>query len=120
MRPRHCVARAPRLQKALFEALASNDFLVTLAVMRPSASRPRRRRALALLAALFLPSHAIAAGPPVFFQQSANVDAVTAKRVRDMVSARRSLRDELPLPAPASVSTETAAMDERAKSIRLA
>lgn len=87
--------------------------------------RPRLRGSLgplacAALASILPAAHAIASGPPVLIAIEPGTDAALARRVREVVASRRSVRDEAPMPAPSSVSPERAAMDQRAASIRLA
>src|SRR4051812_28430257 len=75
---------------------------------------------LALAVALgLIASSASAAGPPVVVDADPGADAKLLRRVREIVAGRRAVRDELALPPP-SISTEQAAMAERAASIRLA
>jgi hypothetical protein len=61
-----------------------------------------------------------AAGPPVSISADEGIDAQLVRRVREVVGARRAIRDELALPPPESVSPDHVAMTERAASIRLA
>jgi hypothetical protein len=70
------------------------------------------------LAALSPP--ALAAGPPVVIDAAGAVDPGVARRVREIVVSRRAVREELALPPAASVSSEKAAAQQRAASIRLA
>ena len=72
--------------------------------------------ALAVCAA----TSARAAGPPVTVSADPGADAGLVRRVRAVVAARRAIREDLALPPAASMTTERAAMAERAASIRLA
>ena len=63
---------------------------------------------------------ALAAGPPVVIDAAGAVDPGALRRVRDVVVSRRAVREDLALPPAASVSTERAATEQRAASIRLA
>lgn len=91
---------------------------------RPSC--PRRARVLSSLAGWVLGAitcvarDADAAGPPVVISADEGVDAYLVRRVREVVGARRAIRDELALPPPDSVSPDQAAMAQRTASIRLA
>jgi hypothetical protein len=81
----------------------------------------RLRILVAATTALSVATRAVAAaGPPVLLAEERGVDARSALLVRDAVSSRRSIRDDIPLPHGTSVSTERAAMEQRAASIRLA
>jgi hypothetical protein len=66
------------------------------------------------------PPTAEAAGPPVVVSADQGVDSTLLRRVRDVVSARRAIRDDLALPPPDAVSADQVAMTERAAGIRLA
>lgn len=83
----------------------------------------------AALCSLLAASHAAAAGPPVFVHTEEGVDALTHKRIRDIIAQRRAVREELPLPSNTNTNTKTAkttlspeqaAMEERTAAIRLA
>lgn len=63
---------------------------------------------------------AFAAGPPVIFSPEAGADQVLSRRVREIVGARRAIRDDLALPPPDAISADQVVMVERAASIRLA
>jgi hypothetical protein len=81
----------------------------------------RRATVPALALALLAPAApAIAAGPPVVVAADPGADAGLVKRVREAVAGRRAIREDLALPPAEGVSTEQAAMDARAASIRLA
>ena len=86
----------------------------------PDLSRPVIRAAALSLALMATARDARAAGPPVLIDAAPGTDAQMIKRVREAVTARRAVRESLPLPPAASVSTERAAMAERAASIKLA
>src|SRR4051794_4683587 len=91
-------------------------------------SRPGRRCARRLLGASLslsvglaaLSPPALAAGPRVVIDAARGVDPASARRVRDVVASRRAVREDLALPPAASISTERAAIEQRAASIRLA
>lgn len=63
---------------------------------------------------------ALAAGPPVAIDGVGAIDPGAARRVREVIASRRAVREDLALPPAASVSTERAATEQRAASIRLA
>lgn len=63
---------------------------------------------------------ALGAGPPVVVSAAPGADAAVVRRVREVVSSRRAVREDLALPPPGGVSADKAAMAERAASIRLA
>ena len=86
----------------------------------PDLSRPAIRAAALALALIANARDARAAGPPVLIDAAPGTDAQMVKRVREAVAARRAVRESLALPPAASVSTERAAMAERAASIKLA
>ena len=75
--------------------------------------------ALALSVAMIAPP-ALAAGPPVTIDEAGAIDPGAARRVREVIASRRAVREDLALPPAASVSTERAATEQRAASIRLA
>jgi hypothetical protein len=86
----------------------------------------RLRTVLALASAIQAcasPAIAVAGGPPVALSvvdAEPGADPGLVKRIREAVAARRAIREDLALPPAESVSTEQAAMDARAGSIRLA
>jgi hypothetical protein len=86
--------------------------------------QPCRFLAAPLLVALAVltgaPTAAHGAGPPVVVDADPGVDPGLLRRVREVVARRRSIRDDLALPAAAAVSPERAAMEQRRSSIRLA
>jgi hypothetical protein len=67
-----------------------------------------------------VPAPAFASGPPVVVTPEPGADGNLVRRVRDVVSSRRAIRDDLALPPADAVSADQAVMTERAASIRLA
>jgi len=75
---------------------------------------------LGVLLALQSSAPSWAGGPPVAVSARPGVDAMLLRRVREVVASRRPVREDLPLPAAGSVSTERAAAEQRIAAIRLA
>jgi PEGA domain len=104
-------------------ARGSGSFGIVAGMRRspPAAALSQRAVAAWLAAAMGLGAArpAIAAGPPVVVSAAPGADAIAARKVRDVVAARRAIREDLALPPASSVSTERAAMEQRAASIRL-
>jgi hypothetical protein len=72
------------------------------------------------LLALAVPRAAFGAGPPVALSAEPGADLAVVKRVREVVAARRAVREDLALPPAAGSSTDQAAAAQTAASIRLA
>jgi hypothetical protein len=86
----------------------------------PQAPGPAAALALLLTLVLTVSAPAFAAGPPVVVSPEPGADPSLVKRVRDVVSSRRAIRDEVALPPADAISADQAMMAERAASIRLA
>ncbi len=82
--------------------------------------RARRHGGLVALVTLVVTVPALAAGPPVVVNGEPGTDASLLRRVREVVSQRRAVREDLPPPLAEALSPEQAALAERTASIRLA